>query len=159
MTQALPPGCRPIRNTDEACAVIPGYCARADGIVFRQRPRGDWVPLGAFFHNQISMVIRIRLPDGRYRDLALGRVICRAFHGPRPLGHDVFYWPDDDRRNCRADNLRWAPRGTSKLGTLIRRRHNTPPGEGNPQAVLVERTVRWMRREYRRGRTSQSIAR
>jgi HNH endonuclease len=155
----LPRGCRPIHNTDRDCAVIPGYCARADGLVLRRRKSGEWVPLASWRHTAGGLrSCRVKLPDGRLRDLSLGRLICRAFHGPRPIGCDVFWFPDADRANCRADNLRWAPKGASKLGmpAPFRARHHA--GEHNPGAVLTESVVLRMRRQYRLGRTSAAIA-
>jgi hypothetical protein len=158
MKSDLPPGCRPVHNTDRDCAVIPGYCARRDGVILRRRRDGQWVSLASWAHTSGLHSCRVRLPGGRYRDLSLGRLICRAFHGPRPIGHDVFWYPDSSRANCRAANLRWAPKGTSSLGRPAPFRARSLAGEDNPGASLTGRMVRWARREYLAGRTARAIA-
>lgn len=102
--------------------------------------------------------VRFRF-DGRDEWRSLARLVCRAFHGPRPLGHEAYHFPDTDRRNCRADNLRWAPRSTSKLGKQIPAiaRHGNR-GEHNPRAVLTADGVIEARRMARDGWSCGDIA-
>jgi hypothetical protein len=54
--------------------------------------------------------------DGRGYFRTVAHLVCRAFHGPRPLGCCPLHYPNPDPADNRADNLRWAPRGSRALG-------------------------------------------
>lgn len=72
-------------------------------------------------------------------------LVCEAFHGPRPLGHEAAH-NDGTRTKNRADNLRWA---TPKENAADRLLHGTDgTGEKNPRALLTEADVREIRRRY-----------
>jgi hypothetical protein len=159
-TDDPPPGCRPITNTDGQCEPIPGYAASPDGVILRHSKTGRWFPLKPTPKGRGGLLVcRIILADGRKREISLARLICRAFHGPRPLGDDVFWFPDEDRHNCRASNLRWAPKGSVRLGKAPKVRGRvTHKGEQNPGAQLTDPDVRQMRRWYREGHTARAIA-
>lgn len=45
--------------------------------------------------------------DGRGRSTAVHKLVCEAFHGPQPGGHQVAHG-DGNRANNAAGNLRWA---------------------------------------------------
>lgn len=62
----------------------------------------------------------IAFPDKRYGYLKVGlrqngvtkqvmvhHLVAEAFHGRRPKGNVARHYPDPDKRNCRADNVRW----------------------------------------------------
>lgn len=57
-------------------------------------------PPGRYHHVVLSA-------DGRRCTKTVHSIVCEAFHGPRPPGHDVAHY-DGDGKNNRADNLRWA---------------------------------------------------
>lgn len=67
---------------------------------------------------------------GSKRTLKVHRVVCEAFHGPRPEGkHDVAHG-DGDHLNNAAANLRWA---TQKENAADRDLHNrTARGDRHP---------------------------
>lgn len=94
--------------------------------------------------------------DGKEAWRSLARLVCRAFHGPRPFGHDAFHYPDADRHNCRADNLRWAPKGTDRIGKGFRTHQNK--GEYNPRSVFTEEGVIEARQMAENGCTFREIA-
>jgi len=67
-------------------------------------------------------------------------LVCEAFHGPRPDGHQVAHG-DGSRDNNRADNLRWA---TPSENNLDKWRHGTlqdQRGERAPKAKLKNEQV------------------
>jgi hypothetical protein len=47
--------------------------------------------------------------DGKYKTYRVHRLVCAAFRGPCPPGHECAH-NDGDRANNRASNLRWATR-------------------------------------------------
>jgi hypothetical protein len=70
-------------------------------------------------------------------------LICEAFHGPRPDGHEVRHL-DGDRTNNAARNLAW---GTPQQNSDDKRVHGTvAAGERNPMAKLTAAIVAEMRR-------------
>ncbi|SDN35029.1 NUMOD4 motif-containing protein [Geodermatophilus siccatus] len=48
-------------------------------------------------------------------------LVCEAFHGPRPRGHEARHL-DGDSQNNRADNLRWGTPSQNRLDSV---RHGT----------------------------------
>lgn len=79
------------------------------------------------------------------------RLVCEAFHGPRPSPrHVVAHFPDRDPTNNIPSNLRWA---THLENSADRRVHDTTPtGERNYFARLTEADVLEIRRLYKRGK-------
>jgi hypothetical protein len=163
----LPPGTRAIVDPDDPRATIPGHAVRADGVVLYYRAAWRrWIPLkpktGPGGHRKAR--IRISGPAGpagdQIRELGIARLVCRAWHGPAPLGEEPLHYPDPSPANCRADNLRWAPVGTSKLG---RRLGPTlppaPSGDTHPHARLQSADIPEIRRMYRAGVPCAVIAR
>ena len=104
--------------------------------------------------------------DGQYKEFTVASLVCRAFHGPRPLGCEPFHYPDPRPSNCRADNLRWAPRGTNRLGkrpqglwvSPFQPGHSFNVGSSNPKAILSESDVREIRALARQGWTQTRLA-
>ena len=101
--------------------------------------------------------------NGRQITRSLGRLVCRAFHGPKPLGHTSFRFPDPDPANCRADNIRWAPAGAAKIGCTENRGsfcHRRPNSRGaaNGSAVMTEADVVTARRLKSEGLSHAAIA-
>jgi hypothetical protein len=155
-----PPGARPIFDPDDPRTVIPGYAVRDDGAVLYWFPRRRrWVVLRRKVGPGGFQKVRVKIGD-RVRELGVARLVCRAFHGPCPLGHEPLHYPDPDLRNNRADNLRWAPVGTSKLGRMLG--PSPPPaphGDHHPHARLTTADIPEIRRMARAGIPAQVIAR
>jgi hypothetical protein len=80
---------------------------------------------------------RVHLSDGgKFRKVRVHRLVCEAFHGSPPDGHEVCH-RDGDRLNNRADNLAWGTRSDNVQDAI---RHGT--FVGNTAAALAERQRR-----------------
>lgn len=60
---------------------------------------------------------------GKQRTTYIHQLVCEAWHGPRPEGHDVAHY-DGDKANSRPHNLRWATRHEN---ILDKNRHGKQP--------------------------------
>lgn len=70
-------------------------------------------------------------------------LVLEAFVGSRPKGHEACHFPDQNRANCRLDNLRW---DTVKNNQADRIAHGTSQhGERNPRAKLRDIEVLFIR--------------
>ncbi|WP_257540664.1 NUMOD4 motif-containing HNH endonuclease [Sphingobium sp. CFD-1] len=75
----------------------------------------------------------LRVGIGKKGSRLLHQIVCEAFHGRRPPGHEVAHI-DGDRCNPSASNLRWA---THRENMADREMHGTKTaGERHPQAKL-----------------------
>ncbi len=157
-SDAIPPDARPISDFNDPRKIIPGYAARADGVILWYYTRGHrWVECkpktGAYGHKKVWMRI-----DGKVREIGVALLILRAWVGPRPIGCEAFHYPDTNPSNCRLDNLRWAPRGSSKIGRILSKPPVTRYGTDKPNAVLTPKKVQEIRRLYRDGWPYKEIA-
>lgn len=90
------------------------------------------------------------------RTMAVNVLVCLAFHGPRPEGHDAAHW-DGDRLNNKPRNLRWATRSDNLAD---RERHGTVNrGERNGQAKLTDAQMEEIRRRRAAGEMVKDLAR
>lgn len=142
---------RPIARVNEY------YAAGSDGFVYTRKRQnktvGPWKRLGV--RNFITGYLGISMLCGlKLRTFSLHRVICTAFHGLCPAGHQVRHL-DGDRHHNRPDNLRW---GTHAENMADRARHGTVAhgnrsgaathpekicrGAGNGRAILTEAQAR-----------------
>jgi hypothetical protein len=79
-------------------------------------------------------------------------LICEAFHGPRPAGMQVRHFPDRNRSNNAADNLRW---GTCKQNCEDREAHGmTRRGQGLKAKLTAEAVVEIIA-AYKSGQVTQ----
>lgn len=95
------------------------------------------------------------------------RLVCEAFHGAAPTGHEVCHL-DGDRRNNRAANLMWGTRSDNVRHSVAHGTHSRgihlPPGKGsgrgmeNPTSKLTDDKVRAIRAFARAGRSERAIA-
>src|SRR5262249_3895433 len=95
----LPPGARPIVEPADPRRLIPRHAVRADGVAlyFDERWR-RWILLKP--KTRPGGVLRVRIREGqRVRELGLARLICRAWHGPAPLGCQPLHYPDPSPAN------------------------------------------------------------
>lgn len=155
----LPRDSRAIVDFEDPRESIPGYAVRADGVVLQWvARRRKWVELkrktGPGGFTKVRLVIR-----GREREIGVAHLVLRAFVGPRPMGCEPVHYPDSSPGNNRLENLRWAPRGTSKLGRMLA---PTLPvvvrGSGHYHAVLIEEDIPGIRFLYRAGLGYKEIA-
>lgn len=71
------------------------------------------------------------------------RLVCTAFHGPRPDGKEVRHYPDRDPRNVTAANLSWATHAENEADKRV---HDTlPSGARHWRATSPERGARGAR--------------
>lgn len=77
--------------------------------------RGKWKPLKARKPKGKGPCVRLTGPEKKSA-IGIAYLVCRAFHGPRPIGCEPYRFPDGDLRNNHASNLKWAPKGTHSLG-------------------------------------------
>lgn len=123
----------------------------------RVLPSGKWGHVrrkGHVMKYKISQkgyrVIGLRL-NGKRKWYGVHRLVCMAFHGLPPEGKPyATHWPDRDPLNCRADNLRWE---SSQQNTWDMREHGTTMyGEKNHYAKVTLDQVKWIKKNYHRGR-------
>lgn len=93
--------------------------------------------------------------DGKKLTKSVHRLVCRAFHGPPPLGCETAHL-DGDRGNARAENLIWA---TSAENNQHKRLHGThQAGARHPRARLSVQQVADIRERAAGGERHKSIA-
>lgn len=148
------------------------YRAGDDGSIWSRRKVGRYGGIGAWRRLKPSAdrsgILKVSLmpdhPVGRNaRVVSVAVCVCRAFHGPRPLGCVPLHYPDPDRADCRADNLRWAPRGSSVVAIDHRAHQSEARAEANRQrgaamAQLTDDQVLACRRAAATGKTSRELA-
>lgn len=120
-------------------------CERSGWKQYRQKVRKSGC--------QVSVYV-----DGKYKTLGVALCVTRAFHGPRPLGCSPFRFPDLDPTNNRADNLRWAPRGSTRAGIPQPRKGPVPRGSEHYKARLTEENAVKARAMVARGFTIAEVA-
>ncbi|MFK4871674.1 NUMOD4 domain-containing protein [Novosphingobium sp. ZW T3_23] len=82
------------------------------------------------------------------KNFEVHRLVCEAFHGPAPEGHEAAH-NDGVRTNCDESNLRWA---TPAENTADRDKHGTMRrGEDHPGAKLTIHDVRRIRSSQQSG--------
>jgi hypothetical protein len=156
----MPSGSRQVFDPDgDRRGAIPGFAVRGDGTVLYWYARGHrWVPLKPKAGPGGFIKVRIRVGD-RVREMGVAAIVLRAFVGPRPLGYEPLHFPDTDPANNRLENLRWAPRGASKVGRKLGPTDPPAPrGDDHPLAALSEADVQPIREMYRAGFPFQEIA-
>lgn len=79
---------------------------------------------------------------GKITNRSVSILVCEAFHGPRPKGHQAAH-NDGRPANNTPENLRWA---TPKENNADKKAHGTEPmGERHPNAKLTDDLVREIR--------------
>lgn len=92
----------------------------------------------------------------RYNQKGVHQLIALTFLGPIPEGLEVLH-KDDDKNNCRQDNLEY---GTKQKNTLDRDlRGRGAKGSRIAQAKVVETQVLEIKRRYAKGATIAQLAR
>lgn len=94
---------------------------------------------------------------GKTKSVSAHRLVCEAFHGPRPSErHEVAHW-DGNTRNSHYTNLRWAtPKENS--GNDRKRHGRTACGDRNAGAKLTTDDVIRIKKLLMNGRTNREIA-
>jgi hypothetical protein len=136
---------------------IPGYAedrirVGEDGSVWKRGSQSPvWRKSDAKVHSKrgIAYVTAYRVSNEglRREKVSVAKLVCLAFHGPKPLGCEPFHYPDPMKSNCRASNLSWAPRKRCKPGGGTSTHRITPPA-----MATKERRNRLARDRYRQQR-------
>lgn len=93
---------------------FPGYEASSLGRI-RRLPYQQKMPQGGYRTNEIKETFGHLDKNGRRKICIKGQtrwvssLVCAAFSGPKPEGHECMHL-DEDHTNNRADNLRWGTR-------------------------------------------------
>jgi Mor family transcriptional regulator len=124
-----------------------GYTALEDGTIIGRRGKPLKLTLGA--NGYLTFCAWV---DGKTANFGVHRVVCEAFHGPRPFPGAQVRHLDGNPLNCRADNLKW---GTVKENAADKKQHGTDQsGTRNPRAKLTWEQVHEIRKRHTTENTS-----
>lgn len=129
----------------------PGYFATDKGIIIGRRGK----PLSAFQRDDGYLQVKLS-NGGLRRSASVHRLICEAFHGPPPDGHEVAH-NNGVRSDNRPQNLRWATREDNRAD--ITAHGNLLFGERHPRARLTQKQVDEIRRRYAAARGRKYVKR
>jgi hypothetical protein len=149
-----------------------GYAAGSDGSIIGCRPRNgrgrftSWRTKSASWSGPERcryLCATLYAGPGRLKRMKVHRLVCMAFHGPRPVGMVATHFPDPDRRNNRADNVSWRSqsdniRDAVRQGTHARKGGGRR-GEQHNMAKLTETQVRQIRKCAKREASTTLAAR
>lgn len=129
---------------------FPGYQVSGDGRIRRSVPvRGGIAGkvLRPFAKESGHRDIVLRR-NGKFVHARIARLVCEAWHGPCPAGHECCH-NDGDPANDHWTNLRWDTRKANHADKLS---HGTDfRGERSPNARLTWKKVREIRGRYAAG--------
>lgn len=116
----------------------------------RKKPGELLKPLGKKYYSYTLMS-----DTGQLATIRANRLVLFVFKGPPPTPkHQAAHW-DDNQKDNRLGNLRWA---TSKEnGEDKIRNDKAAKGEGNAAAVLTEENVLGARKDYKKGHTLHEL--
>ena len=112
-----------------------------------------WKPIRPRINNRSVSVVKLCYRGNSVRR-GTGSVVLTAFSGPRPAGHEAFHFPNDDPSDNRLGNLRWAPKGASRIGEP----GPHMPGSANPSSKLTEDDAIGIRARRNAGRSLRELA-
>lgn len=128
------------------------YEVSADGAVWSSRKR-RWLKPYVTPHNGYLRVTLQR--GGEKRGRYVHRIVCEAFHGPCPRGHQVAH-RNGNRTDNRAENLRWL---TPRQNTAEKEIHGTMlRGASHGSTRLSVADVEDILRRLGAGESHRSIA-
>lgn len=127
-----------------------------------QPPRGDGIMRGDVDRYGYRRVLLAR--DGGKVRFKVHRLVCQAFHGEAPDGHEVGHLDGDKSNNCAA-NLAWVTRSENSLHKAVHgvryvgHSKGGLPGSKNPHAKLSADQVRELRSKAANGQSGRALAR
>lgn len=90
----------------------PSYMISTHGRLYSTKARQMMKPYMHPGRREVGyLMYLIRTPTGK-STVAAGREVLTTFRGGPPVPGNIVYYADDDRANCRLDNLSWGPRVT-----------------------------------------------
>lgn len=137
---------------ERAIPGFPGYSANDQGQII-----GVSGALSANKTDKDGYPIVCLRRDGRGHSVPVYRLVCRAWHGPKPDGMQVAHW-DGNKLNSRPDNLRWATQAENEADKI---RHGTATfivSSLHPNAKLTVENVRDIRALLLAGVKTSDIA-
>jgi hypothetical protein len=111
-----------------------GYAVTADGNVWSSR-KGEWRKLSPSV-NEGYRHVSIKRGD-RFITAKAARLVCEAFHGPKPEGAQLVRHLDGTRDNDTPGNLKW---GTVSQNAYDAVRHGTSPSAANARKSAPKRS-------------------
>jgi hypothetical protein len=122
----------------------------------RSRHSGEWVIVtGGTDPDGYPVAALYR--DGKRKGIRLHRLVAEAFVPGRNILHREVAHLDNDRKNARADNLKWVSKRENRSHRKI---HGTEcQGERHPRAVLTDAQAAEIKGLLSRGRGQSAIAR
>ena len=75
----------------------------------------------------------------RGKNYKLHRLVCEAFHGPKPSSEAVVIHLDEDGMNNRPENLRWGTQKENLNMPKIKAYHRSRIGDLNPKNIARDR--------------------
>lgn len=133
-----------------------GYWVCSDGHAYSsKRHNGSgWRRLAENRHDYGYAMINLRRADGKWRQVLLHRLVCKAFNGP--LAGQMVRHLDGDPTNNAPSNLVC---GSAKENSADRDRHgNTRRGRLHGNAKLTDSDVREIRKRRNNGEPRKEIA-
>lgn len=134
---------------------FPGYRVGDDGTVWslwllrQRRLGGSWRKMKLVKQTSGYLSVSLRNVDGIRRTFAVHRLVLLTFVGKPQSGHECMH-SDDNKENCRLDNLSWGTHLDNMLGASIRDRRSVKLTNAQAAAILSA---------YRSGlRTQASLA-
>ena len=105
-------------------------------------------------HRDSSGYLRVTLwRDGKEHNLGVHILVLETFVGPRPPGNEARHVLNNNRSDCRLENLAW---GTPKQNAADRKVHGTEnTGSRNGAARLTEKQVQEIRQARCAGKIEQ----
>lgn len=134
-----------------------GYFACPNGLIYSTRS-GRYLKGGPNRQGRLGVNLPRINPEpdrNQFVPVDVAKLICVAFHGPRPEGRTVSHLNGNVQDN-RPENLAWE---TQSENLARRKAHGThDAGTGNSRAALTAEQVGWIHAWRQQGRTQQEIA-
>lgn len=103
--------------------------------------------------------LRVNLCDGpkRHRTIFVHTLVCRAFHGPKPLDKTLVAHADGNAKNNAANNLRWATALENSADMIGHGK--SLRGHRSPRSKITEDEARKIKKLLAEGKGPAEIAR
>lgn len=146
---------------------FPGYQAGSDGSVWSRKTKGgndrtagklrdSFRPLSQCTNSNGYSVVNL-FQDGKNLIVPVCYLVLFAFVGPRPPGMQACHFPDGDRTNSHASNLRWDTQSGNQQDRKLHGTVTSLKGSVNPFSKLTEENVVQIREMRKQGVSLREI--